>query len=279
MLTEDQLSDYEKNGFVLVKGLLDKDEAAHMRAESHALLARLADAQDATWASSAALAGGKPTHLQHCHDAQFYSAAYSRLLVDPRFTDVAGQVIGTPNVQLHHTKLFVKPPAAGSPFPMHQDHPFFPHTHHRMAAAIMHFDDAPEEKGCVRVVPGSYRNGPLEHIAEGSYHLDPEQWPIEMSVPLPAEAGDVLFFSYLTVHASGVNVSNEARTTWLVQFRDPADPPLTDAHTFSLGQGMMLAGIDPTARGHAATSAATAMGTAAMGGTAGATMGPSSAMG
>lgn len=59
----------------------------------------------------------------------------------------------------------------------------------------------------------------------------------------------MIFFSYLTVHASGVNVSDEARTTWLVQFRDPADPPLTDSHTHSLGQGMMLAGIDPTSRG------------------------------
>ena len=36
--------------------------------------------------------------------------------------------------------------------------------------------------------------------------------------------------------------------TWLVQFRDPADPPLTDQHTHSLGQGLMLAGTDPTGR-------------------------------
>lgn len=276
MLTDDQVEDYQKNGYILVKGLFDPEEAAAMRAESHALLDRLADKQDATWASSADLAGGKKTSLQHCHDAQFYSAAFSRLLVDPRFTDVAGQVLGTPNVQLHHTKLFVKPPAKGSPFPMHQDHPFFPHTYHRMAAAIMHFDDATVEKGCVRIVPGSYLNGPLEHLSEGSFHLDPEQWPMEMSVPCPAEPGDVLFFSYLTVHASGVNVSDEARTTWLVQFRDPADPPLTDAHTFSLGQGMMLAGIDPTARGHAGAPATDAMG-AAMGGGMGSTgggMGP-----
>ena len=99
--------------------------------------------------------------------------------------------------------MFVKPPEKGSPFPMHQDHPFFPHTYHRMAAAIFFLDDAPEEKGCVRVVPGSYKNGPLEHIAEGSFHLPTDDWPIEKSVPVPAQAGDVIFFSYLTVHASG----------------------------------------------------------------------------
>lgn len=231
---------YQEQGFVLIKGLLPRDEATAYRRLCHDLLAKLNRTEDPTWASSAALAHGRATRLQHLHDAQFYDAAFSRLLVDPRFTDVAATVLGVPNVQLHHTKMFVKPPENGSPFPPHQDHPFFPHTYHRVAAAIFHFDEAPEEKGCVRVAPGSHRAGPREHDPEGSFHLP--DFPYDELVPQEAEAGDVLFFTYLTVHASGVNVSNEARTTWLVQFRDPADPPLTDAHSHSLGQGMMLAG-------------------------------------
>jgi ectoine hydroxylase-related dioxygenase (phytanoyl-CoA dioxygenase family) len=46
---------------------------------------------------------------------------------------------------------------------MHQDEPYFPHDNHSMIAAIIHFDDAPLEKGCVRVVPGSHKLGPLQH--------------------------------------------------------------------------------------------------------------------
>jgi phytanoyl-CoA hydroxylase len=53
-----------------------------------------------------------------------------------------------------------------------------------------------------------------------------------------------LFFNYLTVHGSGVNTSDEARTTLLVQMRDPEDDPAVDVHR-SRGQGMMLRGIDP----------------------------------
>ena len=243
----DQLAaDHARDGFVLVKGLLSKEEAAAYRTRSHELIARLNRTDDPTWGSAADVAMGQATSLRHTHDAQFYDAAFSKLLTDPRFTDVAAAVLGTPNVQLHHTKLFIKPPENGSPFPLHQDHPFFPHKYHRMGAAIFHFDDAPEEKGCVRVVPGSHTSGPREHVSDGGFHLtDP---PFSAAVPQPAEAGDVLFFSYLTVHGSGINVSDEARTTWLVQYRDPADPPLTDQHTGSLGQGMILAGVDPTCR-------------------------------
>lgn len=237
---------YAEEGFVLVKGLLSKDEAAWYRRRSHDLLARLNRDDDPTWQSAMGLSDGA-TRLQHLHDAQFFDAEFAKLMVDPRFTDVAAAVLGTPNVQLHHTKLFVKPPQNGSPFPLHQDHPFFPHRYHRVGAAIFHFDDAPEQKGCVRVIPGSHRDGPREHNPEGSFHLvDP---PFEAATPQPAEAGDVLFFTYLTVHGSGVNASEEERTTWLIQYRDPADPPTVKTHDHSLGQGMMLRGVDPTGRG------------------------------
>jgi hypothetical protein len=113
---------YAEDGFVLVKGLLSKEEAAHYRQRSHDLLAQLNRTDDPTWGAARDMTEA-PTKLQHLHDAQFYDAEFSKLLVDPRFTDVAAAVMGVDNVQLHHTKLFVKPPENGSPFPLHQDYP------------------------------------------------------------------------------------------------------------------------------------------------------------
>lgn len=248
MLSQEQRDFYQENGYILVKGLFSKEEALSYRKECHDLADRLSEKNniDATWKSAGGVvAPEKQTIILHCHDVQFYAAAFSRLLVDDRLTGVAADIIGGPNVQLHHTKMFIKPPEKGSPFPMHQDYPFFPHERNSMIAAICHFDDAPEEKGCVRVVPGSHKLGPVPHIETGGWHLPYEQYPVESAVSCPAEAGDVLFFSYLTIHGSGVNVSNEARTTVLVQMRDPLDKPTIDTHR-SRGQGMMLRGIDPS---------------------------------
>ncbi len=246
MLTEEQKAFYAENGYVLVPGLLTPDEAADYRRETHALAERLNAVRgeiNATW-GSATDAAAPTTKLLHCHDVQFQSAAFSRLLVDERLTSAAADIIG-PNVQLHHTKMFIKPPEKGSPFPLHQDAPFFPHENHSMIAAIIHFDDAPLEKGCVCVIPGSHKQGILPHLPEGSWHLPPQEYPISDAVPCPAKAGDALFFSYLTIHGSGINESKEARTTLLVQMRDPADPPSFATHQ-SQGQGTMLHGIDPT---------------------------------
>jgi phytanoyl-CoA hydroxylase len=245
---EEQRRFYEENGFLLVKGVLPPDECAARRQELHDLAARLRAKRDinATWRGShLSEEERKGLEIWHCHDVQFYLASFSRLLVDSRVLDPIANLIGE-NIQLHHTKMFIKPPEKGSPFPMHQDYYYFPHERKSMIAAILHFDDAPIEKGCIRVVPGSHKLGPIEHVQEGGWHLPFEQYPLESSVACPAQSGDVLFFSYLTIHGSGVNVSNEARTTLLIQMRDPLDPPTVKTHE-SRGQGMMLRGFDANA--------------------------------
>src|SRR6266566_4079526 len=205
MLTKEQVAFYQEHGYLLVERLLTLQEAQELRQECHALAQRLsvhADL-DATWGSARkAVAQAQHTTLLHCHNVQFYAAAFSCLLVDERLTGAAADLMGSPNVQLHHTKMFIKPP----------------------------------EKGCVCIVPGSHQLGPLEHHAEGGWHLPPEQYPLESAIPCPARAGDVLFLSYLTIHGSGLNVSNEARTTLLVQMRDPTDLPTRQVHQ-SRGQG------------------------------------------
>jgi ectoine hydroxylase-related dioxygenase (phytanoyl-CoA dioxygenase family) len=242
-LTDDQRNFYEANGYVLIRGLIGVEEAEALRSEVHAIAARQGPT-NATWNS----VSGQGTKLEHSHDVQFRSAAFARLLVDARLTEVFASLIG-PNVQLHHNKMFIKPPEHGSPFPMHQDYGYFPHLGNSMTAAILHLDAASENKGCVRVYPGSHKLGPLESFGE-DHHVDMERFPLTSATPVEAESGDLLVFNYLTVHGSGLNTSDEPRTTWLVQVRDPEDEPISEQHQ-SRGQGMMLAGVDPRREGFA----------------------------
>jgi len=239
-LSADQRSFYQANGYVHVPALFDQAEAARYRAELHALAERQG-ATDGTWSS----VKGSGVRLTHCHDVHFLSAAFTRLLVDERITGIAQDIIG-PNVELHHNKMFIKPPERGAPFPMHQDYPYFPHERHSMIAVIIHFDDAPEKKGCLRAYPGTHKLGPLDAIGQ-DHHLPEDIYPIDGATPIPAKAGDAIFMHYLLVHGSGVNVSDEPRTTLLIQMRDPEDVPLNNRHA-SRGQGMMLAGVNPGAR-------------------------------
>jgi ectoine hydroxylase-related dioxygenase (phytanoyl-CoA dioxygenase family) len=241
---------YKENGYLLVSGLFNQTEIEALQQETTALLERASNAgrnMEATWGGEWRERVGvgtlekANTKVDSIHNVQYQSALFTRLLVDPRLTDIAAALIG-PNVQLHHTKLHAKPPAIGSPFPLHQDYPYFPHQLDTMIAMIVHIDDATVENGCVCVVPGSHKLGGLEH--EGSFYLSLDEWPLEKAVPVPAKAGDVLIFSYFMVHGSYVNRSDRPRRIVLFQLRSPEDQPLTEQHR-SPGQGLMLRGINP----------------------------------
>ncbi len=108
MLNSDEKAFYEENGYIVVRGMFTLEECATLRTECHNLAERLMQIKNinAAWGSAKELEGAAETVVLHCHDVQFQSAAFARLIVDERFTGVAASIIG-PNVQLHHSKMFI----------------------------------------------------------------------------------------------------------------------------------------------------------------------------
>jgi hypothetical protein len=244
MLTTEQIQFYETNGYLVAGDIFTPGELDRMEAAYDDILKQ----RQSKGADVGALWGGnwqkkypEQKQLLHTHDLQAYSSEWSRVLLHDRFTESIADLMG-PNVQLHHTKMFLKPPRFGGAFPMHQDYHYFPHEKDSMMAVVIHLSDSTEEMGCIRVVPGSHKLGVLETF-EAKY-LNPEEYPAEEATPAVASRGDVLFFSYLTIHGSGMNTSDNIRKTVLIQVRDPADPPLQDVHR-SHSQGLMMRGIHP----------------------------------
>jgi phytanoyl-CoA hydroxylase len=232
---------YRDQGYLHARGVFSPDEVEQMRAAIDRILAGVAGTEhDANhvWKAVA-----QEAVLKGFHNVQYHEAVFTRAVAQRPLVELLTQMIG-PNVQLHHTKMLVKPPEKGAPFPMHQDYPYFPHERHTVLAASVHLDDTDLENGCLRVVPGSHRQGPLEVEGE-SNTLDV---PLEDGTPLPAAAGDVVFFNYLTIHGSGVNASTRPRRNVLFQYRDPEDPPVVrggvEDHV-DWGLGMMVAGNNP----------------------------------
>lgn len=233
---------YNNEGYLLVKGVFNQAEVEEMRNGVNRIIDRAAQAKldhNHAW-------GGdylppeelKKLVLKGFHDVHYHDASFTRAFTHPNMADVLTKIIG-PNVQLHHSKMLVKPPEIGAAFPMHQDHPYFPHANHTMLAASIHLDDADLENGCIYVVPGSHKQGPLPHV--GRHYLNHKEYPVSCGTPCPAKAGDVLFFNYLTIHGSNANRSQRTRRNVLFQYRDPADPPVENVHV-NWGQGIMVCG-------------------------------------
>jgi ectoine hydroxylase-related dioxygenase (phytanoyl-CoA dioxygenase family) len=243
----DDAAFFREHGYLLCKGVFADAEVEELRGAVEGVLARAAgtDAdRNHAWAAAQAGEGEEQVVLKGFHDLPYHDAVFLRALAHPRLVEALVAAIG-PNVQLHHTKMLVKPPEKGAPFPMHQDYPYFPHARHTVTAASVHLDDTTEENGCLHVIPGSHLGGPIAEVGE-SHSLD---HPLEAGLALPAEAGDVLLFNYLTIHGSGVNRSARPRRNVLFQYRGPADEPLLGAdgreEHVDWGQGLMVAGHNP----------------------------------
>jgi phytanoyl-CoA hydroxylase len=245
---------YRDNGYALLERVLDANFLEALRNGADTTIQRMNESNMDTnriWGGQWISEGErKQQRVDAIHDMQFQSAVFTQLLVHAPLLDPIEELIG-PNIQLHHTKLLAKPPATGGAFPMHQDYPYFPHEKHTMLAVSIYLDDATEENGCIRVVPGSHKLGPVP-CDPGGFYLPPDKYPIEDSTPIPAKAGDAVVFNYLTIHGSSPNRSPRPRRNILLQLRDPADRPANDAHV-SRGQGMMLRGYNPLPYGDAWT--------------------------
>jgi len=232
---------FAENGYVLLPGRFSAAECNSLRVEADAIVAHLSRQGnlDATW-PGAWREREDGTRVLSVHGMHMLSAAFTRMMADPRILDPIEEIIG-PDIQLHHMKMHHKPAGEGSPFPLHQDYPYFPHELETMLAAVVCLDAADAESGGFCVVPGSHRLGALESVTDGSYFLPPEEWPLTRGVAVNAAQGDLLLLHYKVVHGSYPNRSPRDRRIVLFQYRSPHDRPLEAVH-LSAGQGTMVRG-------------------------------------
>lgn len=229
---------FQQDGYYIARGLFSGDQLRDLQVEFDRIVDQLtADGTDANagWQSEAAKElNGEDRRIIHTHRVEYHSALYMRAFMDPEFLKVSEAILG-PNIILHHSKLFMKPPKMGSGFPMHQDWAYFPTEKDSMIAAIIHLSDATDEMGALRMFPGSHNLGRQDGTARGGDENNPVlcDYPLEKGTVLEAKAGDVVFFHYFTLHGSKPNNSDKKRKTVLVQMHSGDDLPESENHLYT----------------------------------------------
>ncbi len=247
---------FAEQGYYLSKGVFSPESLRAMQSDFDRIVQQLeASGEDinARWEGEYTdeLDGGT-SRIIHTHNVQRYSAVWLAALQDPQFLDVAECILG-PDIVLHHTKLFQKPPKEGAPFPVHQDWSYFPTRDDSMIAAIIFLSDADAESGGLSVFPGSHKLGRLDN-SSGRTIGDSEtstltssadlasKYPLEDALTVNAEPGDVVFFSYLTLHGSTPNRSDRNRKTVLVQLYSGHDEVLDEGGDNHVNERLVLRG-------------------------------------
>src|SRR5262245_1146835 len=245
-LTADEVDFYAQHGFLRLRGVFTPEEVAELSEELDYVIENFATrgkGWSGPWRQQLMNATEEAQSvLVALHEIEMYAASWMRAILKPRLTESLADILG-PAVEFHHATLHAKGPDFGAPFPMHQDYPFYPHQDGRYIDAILHVDGADEDGGCLKFLDGSHKLGALQHNMTGSPHLDQTVYRLEDAVAVPADPGDVVFFSIHTIHGSSLNRRPRWRRVMRLGYRDPHNRQLSGQ---GYGRpGLMVHGLRP----------------------------------
>ena len=138
----------------------------------------------------------------------------NKLSRHPRVLGIVERIIGGPVVMIQDMAL-LKPPRIGREKPWHQDHAYFPYPLDAPIVGVwIALDAATVANGCMHVLPGWHRHGPIVHFQRRDWQIcdtDILDRPDARSVAVPLAVGGALFFSSLLPHGTPVNRSPHPR--------------------------------------------------------------------
>ena len=240
---------FAAHGYLVFEDLLTPRELAGLRAALATVLHR---ARRLTRSNSkfVIVRGPDDTRLvSRVRDPITQHRRFHHLVFHPRILDVVENLIG-PNIQLHQSRLILKPRAPRAWFDWHQDFPAFPHTNFDLVIVTIYLDDSTPDNGCLAVIPGSHRLGPLRHQftfdgAPRTRLADRRQVRGRArGVEVPVRAGGILVHHANLLHSSRANRTDRPRPALSFWYR-AADNVQVGGPTDIPGLGLQVRGVDP----------------------------------
>ena len=144
---------------------------------------------------------------------------FTALVAHKRVKGFLEQLIGQ-EVILKNSMALAKPPFIGSEKPWHQDNAYFNYVPLELLATVwIAIDDATLENGCMHVLPGQHRRGPLMHYHSTDCEIIPDRIDPALAVPVPLAAGGIMLFSAMLPHQTPPNLTASRRRALQFQYR------------------------------------------------------------
>jgi phytanoyl-CoA hydroxylase len=148
-----------------------------------------------------------------------FDARLNAIGAHPQLTALLTRLLGEPPVRFQDMAL-LKPPRLGREKPWHQDMAYFdltPQT--RVVGVWIALDEATLENGCMHLLAGAHRNGPVVHFQRRDWQICDTEIPGRDCVAVPLKPGDCLFFDGLLPHGTPPNRSPLRRRALQFHYR------------------------------------------------------------
>jgi hypothetical protein len=211
MLTQQQIEEFNRDGYVIVRGLYTPEEMREITAWTGEVTAW--PETPGKWMMYFEQSQREPGKriLSRMEDIEPFHAGFSRLFTTDKMQGCVSELFGEESV-LFKDKINFKMPG-GDGFKAHQD---IQAGWDRYASlhitALVSIDASTRENGCLELAPGQHKQG-----------LIGESWkPLREDaleyIPIPTEPGDAVFFDSFAPHRSEPNRTDVARRALYVTY-------------------------------------------------------------
>jgi ectoine hydroxylase-related dioxygenase (phytanoyl-CoA dioxygenase family) len=215
---------YDRDGFLILPGLLSRDETAMLRRQAERTL------QGDSTVMHKGDASGKTTLLKMWNQAG--DDPFGLIARDQRLVDCARQLLAEP-VYVYSHKMTIKEPREGGAWEWHQDYGYW-YNYGCLAPSMLSIwiaiDRATQANGCLQILEGSHKLGRVDHVREaGQYNTDSER--VAQALKrfthryVELEPGSAVVFDCNLLHTSAANTSEHPRWGYIVSYNTLANEP------------------------------------------------------
>lgn len=232
-LTEEQIAQYHKDGYVLVKGFCSQQETSKLykvALEDEAMSKNAMDLNDQS---------GKKTKLSLWFKPG--NDVFGYLTRSEKMVNAVGQLLeGEAPVCHFHSKLMQKEPKVGGAWEWHQDYGYwyknqfmFPD---QLISVMVALTEANKQNGCLQVIKGSHKLGRVNHGFAGE-QVGADMVMVENAlktmelVYCEIDPGDALFFHSNLLHRSAANLSDKPRWSIISCFNSQSNIAYSETST------------------------------------------------
>ena len=228
-LSETQVAAFHQEGYLIVRGVFDAEEADILRAAAAADQSFKENAYDLEDGE-----GGKAQLVLWNSAGEDLWGAIAR---SERIVNAMVQLLGV-EVYHYHSKMSIKQPRTGGAWSWHQDYGYWYQNGclwPDMGSAFIAVDPNTRENGCLQVLKGSHKLGRIEHGRYGDQsgaapERTAEATKVMETVYVELDPGDTLYFHSNLLHRSDQNTSDSQRWSLICCYNTKHNNPYKESH-------------------------------------------------
>jgi phytanoyl-CoA hydroxylase len=221
VLSEQQIAQFEQDGYLVFRKLLEPAACEHMLAVAKVQLQAAQqpleyEAELGYPGAPASLDAEGGRTVRRLRGAYHRDSCFHDWARDPRIIDKLKQLFGE-KVYLtlaHHNSVMTKHPQFGTATGWHRDIRYWSFTQPDLICVWLALGDEIAANGGLKFIPGSHRLDITREQLDDLDFLRPDHAPNEaLFAPVDLHQGDVVFFHSKLFHAAGVNTTPTVKTS------------------------------------------------------------------